>query len=483
MTQRYGFFDSIDGDRRYDATDMGRMFDGVIQDGIFKNYMEAFRVSPYRGLAVKIAPGRCWFNHRWFECDENIYLGLVAPHTTYARVDAVCVEVNESPEVRTVRLRIITGSPSSAPVVPEGVHTDMLHQYVIATVRVPANATSIDATMITDNRGGSQCPWVVAPATAIDTTQVLSDIRAKWDSWFQTVQEAALNPPNANVELAAVKATVNAIKADWDISGMPPGDPDSASRLPFINGQSKTRTIPVSQLGFMSFAQQPAIHNQIFRGKSLGDRITNAQQQAIKNGTFDDLWLGDYWTRNNVRYTIAGFNYWLGQPGIQNNHLVVLARDLFDSVQFNTGPISKTVTSSIVASTMNLVALNRFSEVFGSDKIMTRAHQYVTAFDAQTVPSVAQQYMVKISLMQPPMISSSGVGAMVAQNYTINMFNDTMILPLFLAKPDWRNTLTNHWLNYLYGPNHAAVFGTTGTISALPVTSRAACYPIAAVMG
>ena len=58
-----------------------------------------------------------------------------------------------------------------------------------------------------------------------------------------------------------------------------------------------------------------------------------------------------------------------------------------------------------------------------------------------------------------------------------------MILPLFLAKPDWRNTTSNHWLNYVYGTRHAAVISTIGAISAVEVTSRAACYPIAAVMG
>ena len=61
MTQRYGFFDSDNGDRRYSALDMGRMFDGIIADGIFANYLEAFKVSPYNGLSVRIAPGRCWF--------------------------------------------------------------------------------------------------------------------------------------------------------------------------------------------------------------------------------------------------------------------------------------------------------------------------------------------------------------------------------------------------------------------------------------
>nr|DAD93051.1 MAG TPA: Receptor Binding Protein [Siphoviridae sp. ctHEr2] len=461
---------------------MGRMFDGIISDGIFANYMGAFRVSPHVGLSVKIAPGRCWFNHRWFECDETIYLGLAGAHATYTRIDAVCVEVNESPEVRSVRLRVITGAPSSAPSTPEGIHTDVLNQYIIATVRVPPNATTIDATMVMDNRGGSQCPWVVAPSASIDTGEVLGDIRAKWESWFSTVKDAALNPPDANVKLAAIESDIKTIKRDWDISKMRPGTPDASSMVPFINRQFETETAAMSQLGFIAFAQQPAIHNQIFRGSNLGDRITNAQQQSIKSGRFDDLWLGDYWVRNNVRYTIAGFNYWLGQPGIQNNHIVVLARDLFDSVQFNTGDMTSVPNTYMVATTLNQVAYNRFGDVFGTDKIMSRPHNYATQFDSKG-PSQVSTQNVKVSLMQPGMISTSGVGAIIRDTYTINYFNDTMILPLFLAKPDWRNTTSNHWLNYVYGTKYAAVISTIGAISAVEVTSRAACYPIAAVMG
>ena len=485
MTQRCGFFDSVEsGDRRYSAEDMGRMFDGIIEDGIFANYMGAFKVSPYNGLAIRIAPGRCWFNHRWFECDETIYLALAAAHASYARIDAVCVEVNESTEVRSVRLRVITGTASSAPITPIGLQTQTLHQYVIATIRVPANATAVDATMIVDNRGGSQCPWVVAPSANIDTAQVLSDVRAKFESWFETVKQAALNPPDANVKLAAIESDIKVIRRDWNVSTMSTVNPDLAMSFPCITQELETALVPTNQLGFASFAQQPAIHNQIFRGNNLGDRITNAQQQAIKSGRFDDLWLGDYWVRNNVRYTIAGFNYWLGQPGITNNHIVVLARDLFDSVQFHTAAAMTSVPSSfIVSNTLNVVASARFAEVFGSDKIMARSHNYATKFDNGGVPSGVTALNVKFSLMQPGMISTAGVGAVIRDDYTINYFNDTMILPLFLAKPDWRNTTTSHWLNYVYRSGHAATIGVDGAITAAPVTSRAACYPIAAVMG
>ena len=170
--------------------------------------------------------------------------------------------------------------------------------------------------------------------------------------------------------------------------------------------------------------------------------------------------------------------------GDTDNHIVVLAQNLFNSVQFNTGPMNNVRNTSIISNTIETVGLNRFKDVFGSDKLMYRSHNYATSFDTGAgIPDNVAAANVLVSLMQPPMISTSGVGAIIRDNYTINYFNDTMILPLFILKPDWRNTLLNHWLNYVYIKNHASVVGTNGSISAVSVTSSAACYPIAAVKG
>ena len=53
MTQRFGFFDSINKDRRYNSTDIGRMFDGLIRDGIYMNYLESFAVQPAGGMDIR----------------------------------------------------------------------------------------------------------------------------------------------------------------------------------------------------------------------------------------------------------------------------------------------------------------------------------------------------------------------------------------------------------------------------------------------
>lgn len=54
----------------------------------------------------------------------------------------------------------------------------------------------------------------------------------------------------------------------------------------------------------------PEMHRNTFRGKCLGESITEEQLTAIQDGRFYDLYVGDYWEINEVKYRIADINYW-----------------------------------------------------------------------------------------------------------------------------------------------------------------------------
>ncbi len=78
-------------------------------------------------------------------------------------------------------------------------------------------------------------------------------------------------------------------------------------------------------------------HNSIFRGKYLGDNVTDEQFEEIEKGTFNDLFIGDYWTINGVDWIIGHFNYYFNRGGNYNtkcktNHIVIIPREgLFSS--------------------------------------------------------------------------------------------------------------------------------------------------------
>lgn len=117
-----------------------------------------------------------------------------------------------------------------------------------------------------------------------------------------------------------------------------------------------------------------AAHNAIFRGKYLGDHVTDEQWAAIKAGTFDDLYIGDYWTIGGVDYVIAAFNYYLncGDTACTANHVTIVPRNnLYNHVMNDTN----VVTGAYVGSKMYASGLNSakttIANAFGSAHILT----------------------------------------------------------------------------------------------------------------
>lgn len=70
----------------------------------------------------------------------------------------------------------------------------------------------------------------------------------------------------------------------------------------------------------------PINHCNVFRGKNLGGGVSSAQKAAIKNGSFDNLYIGDYWTINGVTWRIADMDYFLrcGDTDFTSHHLVIV---------------------------------------------------------------------------------------------------------------------------------------------------------------
>ena len=117
-----------------------------------------------------------------------------------------------------------------------------------------------------------------------------------------------------------------------------------------------------------------AAHNAIFRGRYLGDHVTDEQWAAIKAGTFEGLYIGDYWTINGVDYVIAAFNYYLncGDTACTANHVTIVPRkNLYNHVMNDTN----VVTGAYVGSKMYASGLNSakttIANAFGSAHILT----------------------------------------------------------------------------------------------------------------
>ncbi len=94
MTYTSGFFNSVNHDRTYDADTFGSMFDGVINDGVFRTWGEGMIVRAVGGMTVTVGTGRAWFNHTWTVVTADERLTLPAASSSMSRIDSVVLRVD-----------------------------------------------------------------------------------------------------------------------------------------------------------------------------------------------------------------------------------------------------------------------------------------------------------------------------------------------------------------------------------------------------
>ena len=106
---------------------------------------------------------------------------------------------------------------------------------------------------------------------------------------------------------------------------IPIHDGTGLKKITFANFRAKAVEGTEAKIAPLLFNNAGA-HNAIYRGKSLGNAVTTAQYAAIKAGTFDDLYIGDYWTISGVNYRIAAFDYYLnsGDTNCTTHHVVIV---------------------------------------------------------------------------------------------------------------------------------------------------------------
>ena len=148
MAITYGYFDSINGDRKYNADQMSEYFDGIVSDGVFQSVGGALAVSAQStpDMSVKVASGRAIINSKWIKNDADITLPITAASTAYARITSVVVQLD--PANRLIKITTKDGTPSGSPVAPEITENEL----EIARITVAANATSIADSAIKDKR-------------------------------------------------------------------------------------------------------------------------------------------------------------------------------------------------------------------------------------------------------------------------------------------------------------------------------------------
>lgn len=184
MSVTYGFYNSKNHDRRYNAIQMSRIFDGIIRDGVLQHYGTAMMVKESEGMMVNVGIGRAWFNHTWTLNDALLPLTLPLSEVILNRIDAIVLEVDARESVRANSIKIIKGTPASNPKNPTLIKTNDRWQYPLAYIRVNAGVTAIRQANITNCVGTSACPFVTAPLEKMSIDALVAQWGDQWKAFY-----------------------------------------------------------------------------------------------------------------------------------------------------------------------------------------------------------------------------------------------------------------------------------------------------------
>ena len=166
-----GFFNSINGDRKYNAKQIGAYLGKAFSSGVFPNPPTNLQVVAAGGMNIKVHPGRAMIDGYWLDNDGMQTIALEAAGMALARIDAVVVRLNENDEARFVELTVKKGPSETSPKGPEMERSAYIQEYCLALVYVApmrADGTQeIAQDNITDTRSDtSLCGYVTINAAA-----------------------------------------------------------------------------------------------------------------------------------------------------------------------------------------------------------------------------------------------------------------------------------------------------------------------------
>lgn len=191
-------------------------------------------------------------------------------------------------------------------------------------------------------------------------------------------------------------------------------------------------------------------HNAIYRGKNLGTSFTAEQSAVIGDGSFKDLYIGDYWTINGTVYRIADFDYFLhsGDTECTAHHVVIVPDENMDTQKMND---SNTTAGAYVGSKMyttNMAtAKNKIKADFGASHILSH-REYLANAVVNGKQSAVAWYDSEIELMTEQMVYGGNVFAPVSDGSTVPALYTIGCkqLNLFRYRPDMISNRQSYWL-------------------------------------
>ena len=241
---------------------------------------------------------------------------------------------------------------------------------------------------------------------------------------------------------------LTSITTPGDSNVIPIHDGTGLKKITFANFKAKAVEDTEAKIAPLLFNNAGA-HNAIYRGKSLGSSVTTTQYSVISAGTFDDMYIGDYWTIGGVNYRIAAFDYYLncGDTSCTKHHVVLVPDTcLYNHVMNDTN----ITTGAYVGSKMYTEGLEQakttIKAAFSGHVLSKRI--YLSNATANGKASAGAWCDSEVDLMCEHMVYGNGVFSPVSDGTTVpnNYRVEKSQLPLFQHEPSRICNRASWWL-------------------------------------
>ncbi len=228
-------------------------------------------------------------------------------------------------------------------------------------------------------------------------------------------------------------------------------------------------------------------HNSIYRGKNLGTSVTAAQWAAIADGSFTDLYIGDYWVIDGVNWRIAAFDYYYktGDISCTTHHVVIVPDAALYSHAMNNTNIT---TGGYIGSKMYTEGLaeakTKINSAFGSNHILSHRQQLVNAV-TDGKPSGGSWYDSTVEIMTEQNVYGGKIFSAGNDGSTVPYLStvDNSKFPLFAHDPSIISNRQWFWLRDVASAALFAAVDTYGSATAIKAANAGSVRPAFAIIG
>lgn len=242
MAITYGFFNSVDGDRKYNAEEMSTYFDGLVSDGVFQTVGRKLAVTAATGMNINIDTGRALIECHWLKNDSVLTITLDESDVQNDRTDLIVIKldyINRSMTIEYVKNQSVAYD------------TETVKYLTLAKITVPAGATAITQANIKDYRGSATCPWVTGIIKQVDTADLFAQYEKAYEEMVQQMINWWADRRNAfdtwfNSLTSTLNVNLNLVKQEFSYTTT-----EETDIIPLVSGYQTTDILLVHVNGVL----------------------------------------------------------------------------------------------------------------------------------------------------------------------------------------------------------------------------------------